>query len=123
MRAIVTWLSVLLEVGTKYFLPAGLLTAVSGVLLVVVEEQRRWSDVFVWIGLGVVVVVLSIGLLVNGPAGRGALAAIQTGDLSTAGVNARKAVMGGIVMTLLLVAAEISMVLRLGARQRHVQTC
>jgi hypothetical protein len=114
-ESLVSWLGVLLEAGTKFFLPAGLLTALSGILIVVVEEHHSWSEVFVGIGLVVAVVVLSIGLFVNGPAGQGALAAIKAGDMPTAVANARKAAIGGIAMMLLLVAAEVSMVLRLGA--------
>ncbi|HYJ25178.1 MAG TPA: hypothetical protein VE027_09260 [Acidimicrobiia bacterium] len=53
--AALAWARVAAQAGTSYFNPAGLLTALSGIGLVMVSETYDWSDTFVSIGIGVVI--------------------------------------------------------------------
>ena len=107
------WLRAIVEAAAKYFIPAGTLTLLSGIGLVLVDDAYDWSAPFVWIGI----VVLALGLVsaVLAPAAKRALAAAQAGDFPKLGVNARKAAVTARVIVLLLVLTEVVMVLRLGA--------
>ena len=109
------WVGVALAAASRFFTPAALLTAASGVTMVFVLDEWDWSQAFVWIGLGVFVLALAVALGNNVPAMKAARSAAQAGDLQAAAANGRKVVRGGVSIVLLLIAAEIAMVLRLGA--------
>ena len=53
--ATLAWARVAAEAGAKYFNPAGILTALSGIGLVVTSDVYDWGDAFVSIGLAVVI--------------------------------------------------------------------
>jgi hypothetical protein len=65
--AALAWARVAAEAGAKYFNPAGILTALSGIGLVLTSDVYGWSDTFVSIGLGVVIATALIGALVHRP--------------------------------------------------------
>ena len=109
------WIRAVVEAVSKYFIPAGTLTLLSGIALVLVDDAHDWSAPFVWIGIVVVVLALGLVSTVLAPAGKRALAAAQAGDFPKVGVNARKAAITGRVIVLLLILTEVVMVLRLGA--------
>lgn len=109
------WIGVVLEVVPRFFIPAAVLTLASGATLVLIEDAWAWSDAFVGIGIAIVVVALAIALLNNVPSLKRMASAAASGDMPTVAVNARKVKVGGSTITLLLIAAEIAMVLRLGA--------
>lgn len=108
------WVGVVLEAVTRYFTPAAALTLLSGIGLVLVEDQWNWSNAFVGIGIVAVVVALAIAHMNNVPGLRAVLQAAQAGDMNAVAVNARKVVVGGATISLILIFTEIAMVLRLG---------
>ena len=109
------WIEVALGSIPRVIAPAAVLTALSGVTLVLIEEAWDWDDAFVWIGLGVSVVVLSIGLGWNAPNMRRALTALEAQDFPTVAASMRKVAGAGILIPVLLVFSEFVMVFRLGS--------
>ena len=109
------WIGVALASVTRFFTPVALLTAASGITMVFVLDAWDWTDAFVWVGLGVFVVVLAIALGNNVRAMKAARSAAQAGNMEEAAANGRKLVKGGALIVILLIAAEVVMVLRLGA--------
>jgi len=109
-----TWLRVVLDASLKFFLPAGIVTLLSGMLLVIVDDTYEWGDLFVGIGMAVVVIAVIVVFTVMVPSTRRALIAAEGGDFPNVGVNARRAALGGQVIAVLLVLTEIAMVIRLG---------
>ncbi len=109
------WIGVALASVTRFFTPVALLTAASGITMVFVLDQWEWTDAFVWVGLGVFVLALAIALGNNVRAMKAARSAAQAGDMEEAAANGRKLVRGGALIVILLIAAEVAMVLRLGA--------
>lgn len=113
--AVSGWIQVALGAITRFVAPAAILTALSGVVLVLVEDEFGWDDPFVWIGLAVFVVVLSIGLGWTAPKMRTALVALESGDMPSVAAAMRNVANAGVVIVVLLVFAEFAMVFRLGA--------
>lgn len=111
----IQWLKVGIRAGGRFFIPAGVLTGLSGIALVVVDDAYDWSDGFVGIGLAIVIIALVLAWWVLLPAARGALAAAESGDFPAVAPKARRAALAGRVTVILLILAEIAMVLRLGA--------
>lgn len=109
------WVGVVLEAVPKFFLPAALLTLLSGATIVATQDEWDWSDGFVGIGLAVVVVALALAFMNNVPSLRKMLVAAKSGDGPTVAANARKVTRGGAAIALLLILALIAMVLRLGS--------
>lgn len=108
----VAWIGVLIEAARKYFTPAGVLTLLSGIGIVLVDDGHSFTEPFVITGLVVVVVALGIAGAVLTPAATAALASAEEGDFPGAGANGRKAARAGQAITLLLVVAVIVMVLK-----------
>ena len=100
---------------TGYFMPAGILTLLTGVGLVLVNDAFGWADLFVSIGLAVVIITTIIGSVVMGPTSRAAVSALDEGDVATAGAAGQKLRNWGLVITLLLIVATVFMVLKTGA--------
>lgn len=109
------WVGVVIEVIPKFFVPAAMLTLLSGAAIVLFEDQWAWSDAFVGIGIAVVVIAMGIATGNNLPALRRMSEAGRAGDTETVMANARKVTLGGATITILLILTEITMVLRLGS--------
>lgn len=109
------WVGVVLQAIPKFFVPASLLTLASGITIVATQDEWDWSDIFVGLGIAIVVVALSIALFNNLPALTKMRDAAKSGDMPTVAANARRVTSGGATIGLLLVLAEIVMVLRLGS--------
>jgi len=113
--AVVGWIKVALSAIPRFISPAAILTVLSGVVLVLVEEEWDWADAFVWIGLAIFLVVLGIGVLWNAPNMRRALAALEAKEMPAVGAAMKRVSVGGLLMVALLVVAEFAMVFRIGA--------
>lgn len=111
----ITWIGIVIEAVRKFLVPAALLTAISGMVLVATQDQWQWSDGFVSIGLAVFVVVLGIGTGFNLPNLKKIQRYAADGDFPAVAATARKVALAGTLMILLLVFAEVAMVFRLGA--------
>lgn len=109
------WIGVALASVTRFFTPVALLTAASGITMVMLLDEWDWTQAFVWVGLGVFVVALAVALGNNVPAMKGARSAARDGNMEMAAAYGRKLVRGGALIVILLIVAEVTMVLRLGA--------
>lgn len=109
------WIQVTLTAIPRFISPAAILTVLSGVTLVLVEEQWDWADGFVWIGLSIFLVVLAIGVSWNAPNLRRALSAMEAKEMPAVGIAMKRVSLGGFLMVTLLVFAEFAMVFRIGA--------
>jgi hypothetical protein len=109
------WALVAAEAGMKYFNPAGILTALSGVGLVLTSDIYGWSDTFVSIGLGVAIAAALIGGLAHRPGSVRIIAALESGDYAAAAGEGKKAAIWGTVTSGLLIVAVIVMVLKTGS--------
>lgn len=114
-QASLRWARVTAEAGAKYFNPAGLLTALTGIGLVLVSDQYDWSDTFISIGLGVVVVAGLIGALAQRPGTEKLITALESGDYVAAAAVGKRAAIWGTVTGVLLIVAVVVMVLKTGA--------
>jgi hypothetical protein len=101
----------------KYFNPVGILTALSGVGLVLTSDIYDWSDTFVSIGLGVVIAAGLIGAFVHRPGADKMITALESGDRATAAAEGKRAAIWGVVTSVLLIVAVVVMVLKTGAGQ------
>lgn len=113
--AVAGWIQVALDAITRVVTPAAILTVLSGVTLVLIEKAWGWGDAFVWIGIAVFVVVLSIGIGWSAPNMTRALTALETRDMPTVAVSMKRVANGGLLIVALLIFAEFAMVFRLGA--------
>jgi uncharacterized membrane protein len=109
------WTATLSAAMTKYFMPAGIATLVTGVLIVLVNDAYGWSDAFVSIGIATIVITTLIGQFVLGPAVKTALIAIAAGDFPAAAAAGRKGAQWGRIITVLLIVTVVFMVLKTGA--------
>ncbi|MGH8871272.1 MAG: hypothetical protein ACRDWS_04800 [Acidimicrobiia bacterium] len=114
-EATLGWARVVAEAGTKFFNPVGILTALSGIGLVLVSDVYDWSDGFVSIGLAVVIAGALIGSLVQRPGSKRMIAALESGDPAKAAAEGKQSAIWGAVMGVLLIVAVVVMVLKTGA--------
>jgi hypothetical protein len=109
------WAKVSREAGAKVFNPAGILTALSGILLVAFDDAYHWGDAFVTVGLIVVVINGIIGGVIHRPDSDKMVTALESGDYETAaGLGKRAAIWGTVTIALLIVAVSV-MVMKTGA--------
>ena len=114
-EATLGWARVAAEAGARFFNPAGVLTALSGIGLVLVSDIYDWSDTFVSIGLGVVVAGALIGALVYRPGSQRLIAALESNDFPAAAAQGKNTAIWGTVMAGLLIVAVVVMVLKTGS--------
>jgi len=107
-----TWIKSVAAAGTRYFMPIGILTLLTGVGLVLSNDAYDWSDLFVTIGLGAIVITTLMGAVINGPQGKTATAAVDASDFAAAGAAGKKLAMSGRIITLILVITVVFMVLK-----------
>ena len=108
------WARVSREAGLKVFNPAGLLTGLSGILLVVLSDVYEWGDTFVTVGLAVFVIAGAIGGLVHRPDSDRMVTALESADYETAtAIGKRAAIWGTVTIALLIVAVSV-MVMKTG---------
>lgn len=111
----INWIRTAIEAASKYFIPAGVITLLSGIGVVLSDEAYDFGVAFVSVGLGVSVIALVLAFAVLRPSAIKALAAAEAGDFPSVGVHAKRAAMTGQIVGILLILTEIAMVLRLGA--------
>jgi hypothetical protein len=111
----INWIKSTHRAATRYYIPAATLTLLSGVGLVLVEEAYDWGAPFVWIGLVVVVLAAGAVSTILVPSAQKALTALEAGDFPSVAPHARRAGLTGRIIVILLMLAEVTMVLRLGA--------
>ncbi len=108
------WINVVLQAVPRFFIPAALLTLISGLGLVSSDDQWDWSNAFVGIGITAVIIALAIAIFNNVPALKAILRAAPSGDMETVSANARRVLVGGSIISLILILTVIAMVLHVG---------
>ncbi len=103
-----------LVLSRLFFIPAALLTLVTGIWLVVLVDYG-WGDTFVTVGFTAVLVIAfgSMGVLV--PTGRKMVAAMEAGDGATAQALAPRQRYVSTINALVLLVTVYAMVARWGA--------
>lgn len=109
------WARVSAEAGRKYFNPAGILTVLTGIALVMVGDLYQWSDTFVSIGLGAAIATALVGAFAHRPGSTRIIAALESGDYETAATEGKKAAIWGAVTSALLIVVVVVMVLKTGS--------
>lgn len=107
------WTRAAVDASMKYYMPVGFITLLSGIGLLLVDDDHSWSDAFVSVGLAVVVITALMGSFYMRPAGEKAIEAAESGDFPTAAANGRKLALAGRVVSILLVLTLITMVVKL----------
>ena len=107
-----TWIKSVAAAGTRYFMPIGILTLLTGIGLVLSNDAYDWGDVFVIIGLSAIVITTLMGAVINGPQGKTATEAVDANEFATAGSAGRKLAMSGRIITAILVITVVFMVLK-----------
>lgn len=113
-EAALGWAKTAGTLGRRYFIPATVLVLLTGIGLVLNSDAYDWGDLFVNIGLGVIIVNAVLAIGVQLPTGKRIVAAIEGADFPTAGGLARKAGKIGMTTTLLVLAATVVMVMKVG---------
>jgi hypothetical protein len=107
------WYRITSVLARRLYMPAALLILLTGVLLVLQSEAYGFGDLFVTIGFAMIVVGAILGIVIFGPGGEAAAAAVETEDVSKIRSAVAKLSAWGVVDTLLLLFTIAAMVLRL----------
>lgn len=110
------WMRVAARLGGRLYMPAGILVLGTGVGLVLGSEGAyEFEDLFVVIGVAVVIIGAVLGPAVFTPTGFKAAGAVERGDEATARAASGRLAGFGALDTLLVLFAMLAMVLRLGS--------
>jgi hypothetical protein len=93
----------------RYYAVVAVVLLVTGVLLVL-HGHWSWSSDFIWVGVGAVVLGAALGGGGLGSLAKRRLAALESGDETTAADTSRKLRGLGVVVTLLPIVAILAMV-------------
>jgi hypothetical protein len=114
-QAMAAWYRFTGRLAGPLYIPAGVLLVITGVWMVLTIDAYTFSDTFVIIGLGVLVVGAVLGSVVFSPTSEAAARAVEAGDDSSLRSTTGKLAAFGLLDTLLILLAITVMVLRLGA--------
>lgn len=109
------WLRRTVAFGTRIYSPAAGVLLVTGVLLVLDSAVYEFSTTFVTIGFTMVLIGAGLGILVFGPRGEAAAAAIEAGDEAEAKRITGTLAGFGALDTVLLVVTIVAMTFKWGA--------
>ena len=109
------WLRRVVRFGTRIYSPVAVLLLITGVFLVLDESSAyEFSDAFVSIGFAMVIVGAGLGILVFGPRGEKAAAAIESGDDAEAAKQTTTILRFGFLDMGLLTVTILAMVAKWG---------
>lgn len=106
------WSRMAANMGTKLYMPAGLLVLLSGVVLVVDSDVYTFGSRFVTIGMAAVIIGAVLGPTVFGPGGHKHAEAVEAGDEATARRIGSRITRFALLDTLVVILAIVVMVLR-----------
>lgn len=106
------WMRIGRDLGTRLYMPAGILLLLTGIVLVIDSPLYGFADRFVTVGFTVVIVGAVLGPAVFAPGSEKAAQAIEAGDLATAGAVRRRLTRFGFLDTALVLFAIAVMVIR-----------
>jgi hypothetical protein len=107
------WYRITSVLARRLYIPAALVILVTGVLLVMQTDAYGFGDTFVAIGFGMIILGAVLGMVIFGPGGEAAAAAVETEDVTKIRSAVAKLTSWGVVDTLLLLFTIAAMVLRL----------
>jgi uncharacterized membrane protein len=99
--------------ASRLYMPAAILILITGILLVIENEEHGFGSIFVTIGFGMIVVGAVLGMVVFGPGGDAAAEAVESGDQARIRSAVARLTRWGLVDTLLLLFTITAMVTRL----------
>lgn len=102
------------DLAMKYFNPATILTLLTGIGLVLNGDAFDWSDAFVEIGIGAIIVAAVIGMGFMAPTRRKLLDALDAQDFGQVGRMAGKLRWSSIAIVGVLIVTIVFMVLKTG---------
>lgn len=108
------WLRRTVAFGTRIYTPAAVVLLVTGVLMVIDSAVYEFSTTFVTIGFTMVAIGAALGILVFGPRGEAAAAAIESGDGAEAKRLTGTLAGFGALDTVLLVVTIVAMTSKWG---------
>jgi hypothetical protein len=108
-----SWYRVTAGLSTRLYMPAAILILVTGILMVLDSDVYGFGDVFVNIGFGMIVIGAVLGIVIFGPGGEKAAAALESGDEREIRTEVGKVTRWGVIDTVLFLFTITAMVLRL----------
>lgn len=109
------WFRMGRALGTRLYMPAGILVLVTGVLLVLdSDDAYGFGDLFVTIGFAMIVLGIVLGNVFIDKAAEGAAEAVESGDQGRIRQAVAKLSTFGLIDTLALLFTIYAMVARLG---------
>ena len=103
------WTRQQMWLGERYYNLAGLLIALTGVLMVI-ETPYDWDQRFVQVGIVVVLIGGALGVLVFNPLARKRLAGLESGDLAAAEAAQNRIIPMAVLDTILVLTAIVFMI-------------
>ena len=103
------WTRQTIWLGERYYAVVGALIAITGVILVL-DNDWEWSDGFIWVGIGVVVIGAVMGVAVFGPLAKQRADALESGDEATAQAAVGKIIPFAVLDTALVLLAVLARV-------------
>jgi hypothetical protein len=108
------WMAASMNLARRLYPVAGVVVLVAGIGLVLMEGGYEFSDLFVGVGIAIVILGGILGGAVFGPAAERAAAAFSSGDTATARAAMVKIARFGLLDVILLVIAIVAMVAKWG---------
>jgi hypothetical protein len=103
------WTRQTIWLGERYYNVLGVLTGVTGVLLVL-DGDWSWGSGFIWVGIVVVIVGAVLGVAHFGPQAKARAAALESGDLAAADRALARILPAAYLDTALILLAALAMV-------------
>lgn len=108
------WMRRTVAFGTRIYTPAAVTLLLTGVFLVIDSSLYEFSDPFVSVGFLMVVIGAALGMLVFGPRGEAAAAAIEAGDDAEVTRLTGTLSTFGLIDSVLLIVTVLAMVSKWG---------
>jgi hypothetical protein len=103
------WTRQTIWLGERYYIAAGVLIGVTGVVLVL-DGDWSWSSGFIWVGIAVVVIGAVLGATAFGPLAKQRAEALESGDASAAAEAQGNILRLAVLDTALVLTAVLAMV-------------
>ena len=103
------WTRQTIWLGERYYIAAGVLIGVTGVVLVL-DGDWSWTSGFIWVGIAVVVIGAVMGGAFFGPLAKQRAQALESGDAAAADAAQGRIIPLAFLDTTLVLAAVLAMV-------------
>ncbi|MEA1903094.1 MAG: DUF2269 family protein [Actinomycetota bacterium] len=113
VEAAAGWFRVAGELSKKFYMPVSTVLLATGIWMVLLDDSISFENVFVVIGIGMIVVGALLGIFVFEPGSEEAATAVESGDEARLKAAVGKIARFGTIDTLLLIVTISVMVIRL----------